>query len=101
MGMLVTFPVCGRVSDGLFPINVKRISTFGVFFADALVRYFMRKVSKYDTYVYDSASDGEMLFHLVEHSSVVLRPLVHPKYHTSLKRLLFYLDGSFYLNHMI
>ena len=89
MGMLVTFPISGSVSNGMFPINIKRVTMFGVYFSDALVRFFMKKVSKYDTYVLDPSSDGQMLFNLVEHSSVVLRPLVHPRYYTTLKRLFY------------
>ena len=88
MAMLTAYPIRGCVSDGLFPINIERITMFGAYFTDAIVRFYMKTVSKYDEHVYDNVSDGHLLFQLVEHTSVVLRPLVHPLYHKTLKRYL-------------
>ena len=86
MAMLSAYPIRGSVSDGMFPINAESITMFGAYFNEAIVRFYMKSVSKYDEHVYDNVSDGEMLFRLVEHTSVVLRPLVHPQYHQTLKR---------------
>ena len=92
MAMLTAYPIRGCVSDGLFPICVERITAFGAYFNDAIVRFYMKSVSKYDEHVYDNVSDGQLLFQLVEHTSVVLRPLVHPLYYKTLKRWVFRCD---------
>ena len=86
MAMLMSYPVYGMVSDGFFPVDLTRVTSFGAYFSDAIVRYFMKTASKLDEHVYDDVSDGKMLFQLVEHTSVVLRPLVHPLYHTTLNK---------------
>ena len=87
MAMLASYPIGGMVSDGFFPIDLNRVTAFGAYYTDAIVRFFMKTVSKSDEYVYDNVEDGRMLFQLIEHTSVVLRPLVHPLYHTTLTRL--------------
>ena len=86
VAMMVAYPMIGSVSDGKFSIDVTQISTFGGFFADAIDRLISSKFVKSEHPDLEDTSDGKILFDLVVHLSVCLRPLVHPHYHKTLRR---------------
>ena len=84
--MLVAYPMIGSVSDGKFFIDVTQISNFGGYFADAIDRMISSKFVKSEHPDLEDVSDGKVLFDLIVHLSVCLRPLVHPFYHKTLRR---------------
>ena len=83
--MLITYPISGTVSSGKLALDVTRVSVFGGYFADAIVRFFTAAHTKSEHFDFSDVSDGRDLFALVVDLSVCLRPLVHPGYHKTLR----------------
>ena len=86
MVYLTTYPVLGTVSDGKIHVDVTRISVYGVYMCDAIIRFFLSRKSKSEDADLIDVSDGELIFEMIETFSVCLRPLVHPAYYQSLLR---------------
>ena len=86
VAMLVTYPINGDVSTGKVHLDVTRVSNFGAYLSDAIVRFFTSKHTKVESSEFEDVSDGEELFALIVHLSVCLRPLVHPGYHRTLRK---------------
>ena len=84
---LVSYPIVGAVSEGRVPVDVTRVSRFGVYFCDAIDRFFSSRIANLSEHPdFDDVSDGEDLFKLIVHLSVCLRPMVHPGYYKLLRR---------------
>jgi len=83
--MLVTYPIVGVVSSGKLALDITRVSSFGAYFADAIVRFFTSGHTKSEHPDFLDVSDGRDLFALIVDLSVCLRPLVHPGYHKTLR----------------
>ena len=81
---LTTYPVTGTVSEGKVHVDITRISVYGVYMCDSIVRFFLAKKSKSESEDLMDVSDGALAFELIETLSVCLRPLVHPAYYLSL-----------------
>lgn len=84
---LVTYPVTGAVSEGRLPIDVTRVTRFGVYLCDAVERYFTSQIGNLAEHPdFEDVSDGEDLFKFIVHLSVCLRPMTHPSYYKTLRR---------------
>ena len=86
VAMLVTYPISGLVSSGKLSLDVTRITNFGGYLCDSVLKFFTSSHTKSEHPDFDDVSDGRDLFALIVHLSVCLRPLVHPGYHKTLRK---------------
>ena len=85
VALLVTYPISGTCSSGKVAVDVTKVSVFGAYLCDAVVRFFTSRHTKSEDPEFDDVSDGRDLFALIVHLSVGLRPLVHPAYYKTLR----------------
>ena len=87
IAFLVTYPIVGAVSEGRVPLDVTRVTRFGVYLCDAIDRYFSSQIKNLSEHPdFDDVSDGDDLFKFIVHLSVCLRPMTHPGYYKLLRR---------------
>ena len=85
VAMLVTYPIVGTCASGKVTVDVTKVSNFGGYLCDTILRFFTSRHTKSEDFEFDDVSDGKDLFTLIVHLSVGLRPLVHPSYYRTLR----------------
>ena len=84
--MLCQLPVPNvRADDGILPIDLRNVTTFGIWLTEQVVLHWHQKKSKLPIYAEASHVEPLMAFNFLVHLAIATRPFMHPTYFQGLR----------------
>lgn len=74
-----------RADDGIIPIDLRNITSFGIWLTEQVVLYWHQKKSKLPIYAEASHTEPLMAFTFLVNLAVATRPFLHPGYYQGLR----------------
>ena len=74
-----------RADEGILPINLQNVTTFGSWVTSQVVQYWHQKTSSLPIYAEADHEEPYLAFCFLENFAIVARPFMHPTYHLSLR----------------
>ena len=75
----------GRADGGVLPIDLRNITSFGLWLTENVVLYWHQKKSKLPIYSEAPHEEPHMVFTMMVHMAIAVRPFMHPDYFESLR----------------